>query len=325
MENMRKKMKKKLGVLSLLISGLFILSPEISNAADIETIETMDYKTLAIDEDLTIKKYSDGRIEGISNPASLNEEQKEEFLNSMLFTDEEIEKMPEEMKDEIIAEGGVKVDIEEEEMLEKYQDLNGVVHEVTDENRDEINALKEADLKKINADKIGTMSMGTVKDGAFNGASALVYIGKTANAKEFKYSFKTTYLWTSAPVNAFWDTISQAYAGNTTPVGSNGKMEWLDTHNRLNSENIKVDQLSLNGSTAKVALQPYSNRQNGYIATEVRIPVSEAGKTGVFANGYAHAYTPVPFGVTIGNLSFNFTGVGPSYSWRSSFIIGKSS
>ncbi|MEC0184348.1 hypothetical protein P4H61_22960 [Paenibacillus peoriae] len=55
--------------------------------------------------------------------------------------------------------------------------------------------------------------MGSVNDGTFSGTSSIQYLGKTANDREFKYSYRTHFNWSNIP----WFTLSDrvAHGGGT--------------------------------------------------------------------------------------------------------------
>ncbi|MEC0235396.1 hypothetical protein P4H71_13785 [Paenibacillus kribbensis] len=127
-----------------------------------------------MDNNLTVKKFSDGRIEPIENAKSLTKKQQYEVLNEMGYTEKEIEKLSEAEKVTLITEGGVKVNVTQSEMVYKYYDLSGKEHIITPKNEAEIKKNREADLKKIKGDKFSTSAMGSVNDG-----------------REFKYSYRT--------------------------------------------------------------------------------------------------------------------------------------
>ncbi|MGZ0051585.1 hypothetical protein [Brevibacillus gelatini] len=59
-------------------------------------------------------------------------------LKIMVFS-EKIDTLPEEMQEELIADGGVKVDSEVEYEPTFYTDLDGVEHIVTEKNKEKSN------------------------------------------------------------------------------------------------------------------------------------------------------------------------------------------
>ncbi|QOH62427.1 hypothetical protein [Paenibacillus polymyxa] len=316
-------MKKKTGLLSLVIVGLLAFSQGSVSASSSEEMKVMDYTPLKIDNNLTVKKFSDGRIEPIENAKSLTEKQQYEILSEMGYTEKESEELSEAEKVYLITEGGVKVNVTQSEMVHKYFDLSGKEHIITPENEAEINKIKEADLKKIKGDKFSTSAMGSVNDGTFSGTSSIHYMGKTANGREYKYSYRTHFNWSNIPWITLSDRVAHAFQSHTSAVGSKADFFYRTANgNWQDGEFSNIDQSQVLGTIGSVRLIPIKE-QNGTLYTEVRIPVAHGGGTGSFANSYAHSYTEVPFAISLGSVSITGTGLGDFWSWRSNFTIGQ--
>ncbi|WP_283657572.1 hypothetical protein [Paenibacillus sp. RC343] len=118
-------MKHKTGLLSLVVVGLLALSQGSVSAASAAEIAVMDYTPLKIDSNITVKKFSDGRVEPIENAKSLTEKQQYEILSEMDYTGKDIKKLSETEKVFLITEGGAKVNLNQSEMVHKYFDLSG--------------------------------------------------------------------------------------------------------------------------------------------------------------------------------------------------------
>ncbi|URJ45221.1 hypothetical protein MF628_005011 [Paenibacillus polymyxa] len=316
-------MKKKTGLLSLVVVGLLAFSQGSVSASSSEEMKVMDYTPLKIDNNLTVKKFSDGRIEPIENAKSLTEKQQYEILSEMGYTEKESEELSESEKVYLITEGGVKVNVTQSEMVHKYFDLSGKEHIITPENEAEINKIKEADLKKIKGDKISTSAMGSVNDGTFSGTSSIQYMGKTANGREYKYSYRTHFNWSNIPWITLSDRVAHAFQSHTSAVGSKAEFFYRTANgNWHDGEFSNIDQSQVSGTIGSVRLIPIKE-QYGTLYTEVRIPVAHGGGTGSFANSYAHSYTEVPFALSLGSVSITGTGLGDFWTWRSNFTIGQ--
>ncbi|MFK4341965.1 MULTISPECIES: hypothetical protein [unclassified Paenibacillus] len=118
-------MKHKTGLLSLVVVGLLALSQGSVSAASAAEIAVMDYTPLKIDSNITVKKFSDGRVEPIENAKSLTEKQQYEILSEMDYTGKDIKKLSETEKVFLITEGGAKVNLNQSEMVHKHFDLSG--------------------------------------------------------------------------------------------------------------------------------------------------------------------------------------------------------
>jgi hypothetical protein len=144
-----------------------------------------------------VTKFDDGRIKGIEKPEKLTKVQREEILKLMWFKEEDLKDIPESLQNEILLDGGFKVDVEKEDMLHVYTDLNGVDHVVTKENAREIEKIKNRDYKKITSNKgqvtASDTTIGTRIEGDFTGNGIITYIGKTSKGLEYIYKYRTKF------------------------------------------------------------------------------------------------------------------------------------
>ncbi|KJD45212.1 hypothetical protein [Paenibacillus terrae] len=316
-------MKNKTGLFSLVVVGLLALSQGSVSVASAAEMEAMDYTPLKIDSNLTVKKFSDGRVEPIENAKSLTEKQQYEILSEMGYSKKESDELSEAEKVYLITEGGVKVNLAQSEMVHKYFDLSGKEHIITPENEAEINKIREADFVKIKGDKFSTSAMGSVNDGTFSGTSSIQYLGKTANGNEFKYSYRTQFSWSNIPWFTLTDKVAHAFQSHTTALGSKADFFYRSANgNWHDGEFSNIDQSQTLGTIGSVRLIPIKE-QYGTLYTEVRIPKAHGGYTGSFSNAYAHSFTEFPFSLSLGSVSITPTGAGDYYSWRSNFTIGQ--
>lgn len=303
-------MNKKIftGVTLAIYLALF---PSYSNANQLEQ---------KIDTQIVEKNYvtelQDGRIEAIQNPEDkLDDNEKDNFLVAMNFNKDEISLMSDQEKNEIISKGGIKVNINTEDYEESYTDLQGENHSIDSKNKSEIEQIKQNDLKSLGIPQNKSL-MGSDGKGIFKGSGSLIYIGKTANAKEFKYSYRTNFSWSALPIIATTDRVGMAWQSGVTGVGSKGVFQPVNGFK-------SIDESSVYGVHAK--FKTLTSGGSGYLASEIRIPVSLKGTTGLFASAYTHPYSDVPGSATIGPVSIVFSELGDKFSWKNSFIIGSTS
>lgn len=318
-------MKKKTGLLSLVLVGLLAFSQ--SSVISAAEVEVMDYTPLKIDNNHTIKKFSNGRVEPVENAELLSENQKNEILSEMGYTKKEIEELSDANKVIYITEGGKKVNLKQSDMIHKYFDLSGKEHIITPENEDEINKIKEADLKKLKAERKSTSGMGSLKDGIFTGDADLRYLGMTASGNEFKYSYRTHFNWSNIPWFTSTDRVGTSVQSHTTVIGSRGVLEARTANGPWKEREYKeIDQSNMHGTVASFLLLPLK-QTDGTLYTEVRIPKAHRDYTGSFIGIYAHSYTDFPFSLNLGSLSVTPSNsfVGDLWTWRSDFMIGSSS
>lgn len=283
------------------------------------SIDSRIVQTKVLDPSLSIEKYSDGRVKGIKNVDNLNENQKKSVLKEMRFGDEEINIMPENLKEELISTGGVKVDLQTENK-EEYHSLDGQTYVMNADNKDLIQKIKEADINRIKNESGPQVSLmnNSINDGAFSAYHSLFYNGKTSNAKEFQYSYLTYYSMGETILPAAVDKVGTAWQVHATRTNAAAY-----TYTSPNSYyNTSVNVSSVYGTSTSYV--PANVR--GYMKNDVNIPVTLVGTTSSFASSYAHPYTVLSPSVTFGPVSVSFSSfVGPIFTWSSSFTIGNSS
>lgn len=252
----------------------------------------------------------------------------------MKFTTDEINQLPEDLRLELISNGGVKVDLESSEFNEQYTSMDGVTYNVNDTNRDEVERIKESDILKSQKNLTSntkslsntlTAMMSTasnsVQDGPFSAFHALMYNGKTTNAQEFMYTYVTYFSMSETIFPSAVDKVGTVWETKATRTGASGRFYYSSTQNSP----LSIDVSSVYGSSASYPVVPTTTKS--YMENNIRIPVSYVGTTTTFASGYAHPYTVLIPTVYFGpNLSINFSGTLQStWSWSSSFVIGNTS
>ncbi|WP_340025043.1 hypothetical protein MHI24_07645 [Paenibacillus sp. FSL K6-1096] len=321
-------MKKK-GILATLVLLLsFSVNGSNAFASDSSTSE-VELNALtkidivqkkAIDPYLSVDKYMDGRVVGIENVDILNENQKTKILEEMRFNSEEIDAMPEQLKNDLLESGGVKVEINTN-ISEEYHSLDGKTYVVNEKNKELIQNIKSADLKEIQKESgLSTMqtAKNSVNDGTFSAYHALMYSGKTSNAKEFVYSYVTYYTIAPPIIPTGNDKIGTAWQAYVTRTGATA-------YNYRGNSGYQgsVDVSSVYGTSTSFNSEFYTR---GYMQNNINIPVTYVGLTTNFSSSYAHPYTPLSPAVSIGPLAVSFSSfIGSQWTWGSSFTVGSTS
>lgn len=281
--------------------------------------------------DLDVTVYEDGRVKGLGKSKKLSNKNRKQVLKLMRFTEEEIDSLPEELQNELVSEGGVKVDSKVEDFVHIYTDLDGNDHEVTEENKKEIEKIKKRDYKKIQEmsakGKViaaGT-DLGSETDGDFTGTGHIIYRGIEGN--EYGYMYYTKFEWSDRPALYFTDTLGHTWQNHTTSIGSasdydvryfNGNGDPLGT---IDFE-PELDNSDVLGTKGEFDIDYHAGVHYGYIRDRVRIPRTEKGNTGQFASAYAHSWSNANMELAFRYISIDISGLGDKWSWKNSFEIG---
>lgn len=295
------------------------------------TVDTDKVSKIVKLKNVNVSILEDGRIKPINNPESLTKEERTATMKLMKFSDDEIKSFPDGLINEILADGGVKVELTQEDFRHTYTDLQGNDHIVTPETMDEVNEIKLKDsqlvAKKSKFDSgVDTLAMEKITDGVFTGQGILTYLGKTSNGLEFEYNYRTAWEFSSMPSLTFVDSIATSWQNHTTSVSSTSDYSRYANGNFGHSNKVTLDRSSIAGTKGSIDLQNAPGRHYGYIQDKVRIPVSQSGTTGSFASAYGHSHFPTNIGgvsINIGGFgSINFgSAKGDKWDWRNTFKI----
>ncbi|MNC30676.1 hypothetical protein D3C75_789650 [compost metagenome] len=234
----------------------------------------------------------------------------------MNFTDAEINNFPQELKNDLISTGGRKVALTKSNTKQIYTSLDGVDYTVTDENKEDIEKIKQEDLSKINAGQVSTMKMGSKEDGIWSGYGALFFSGSSSNGTEYVYSYLTYFNWSDTPNFFFADKIAMSYQNNATRTGSSGKYDF-----GTGNSTLSINTSSIYGISTSYSIP---GPGYGYIKADVNIPKTQAGLTGLFNSAYGHPYLPSGISVSIaGYGSISLSGTGDKWYWDNTFTIGQ--
>ncbi|NRR23289.1 hypothetical protein [Brevibacillus sp. MS2.2] len=324
--------KKKVISFVTIIALTCLLPLSISaNESNLNSDE-IGFKSIKI-ENLEVTVFDDGRVKGIEYSEELSRKDRRRILELMHFTEQEINRMPEGLQEDVIRLGGVKVDTTIEDFVHIYTDLEGNDHIVTDENNDEVDKIRQKDLEIIaqQSGKELTITPSAVRDGKFYGSSMAVYMGKSRNGRELEYHYLTEFEWSARPWLYFVDTIANTWQNHTTGVSRDGRYVVRpfngngDPMGGISIGLSNFDDSNPLGTKADVDLARHDGIHEGWLNDVVRIPDSEKGRTGQFASAYVHSYSLDGISINFKYLGYQFSGTGDKWSWKTSFEIGKDS
>ncbi|WP_211750275.1 hypothetical protein [Paenibacillus sp. Marseille-Q4541] len=324
-------MRKFLLVLSTtaLFSAGLLFPVGKTSAAEISTKEIMV-------GDYTIQQYADGRIKGISNPEILDNNQKIEGLKLIGYSDDEIKDLSPSMMDEILEQGGIRVDENYTNVQVSYTTLDGAEYPVNERTKEKVKKLMVEDYKTTNlpftraVDQLleeELISALNASDGTSDNRmkiwGTVTYIGTTANGKEYKYSLKNNFRWSETPFNVYKDTMGISNHQKTVVVGTNGKYDLYDTNYNvwMNFGFHSIDE-EIVGGTGVVDLRSYEGKHVGYLGNEGRIKATESGTTSVFHGAYSHAILPKVAIMALSYFGIEIDG-GLKYSYKKVYNVSK--
>ena len=235
---------------------------------------------------------------------------KEDALKEKGYTSEDISKMNESTKDQLIENQGKKAEYEVT-ATEYYNSNDGKKYKVTDQNREEIYKIRDKDLAKYAAENgISIMEitrpvqgMSRIGTDTYSDDklvfSAFVDKSKTVGS-EYEYAAFVDFNWKKMASVAFFDEIALAWDNRFI-----GLAKTLDGYYISGSgsqgDKLKKDQ-ELYGISARFVLIKTLNLSGG-ISQNIRVGTNYKGKTGKFQAKYVHTLIPFPGSVSIGPAS----------------------
>lgn len=321
---------KKLAKISCIIAASMLLLVPITNAKEnIENYNDPTIETIKFDSELTIQRKADGRIIPIFNSKehNLSNIQQDAILEEMKFTEDEINNMSPTLKEDIALNGGVKVTVQTN-LLQYFNSSNGEKYLITNDNRDEIEALRQLEAKKLSKKLNKEIQIeplgagGSVSDGIFSAHGYVTYQGKSPNATEFVFRYTDTFNWSSTPNFTYTDKIAHAWQTHSTGVAKEGRMTTTVAPGYNNFYTLTVNSEGVYGSSANIGYNTSFSQQTGFIASTVRIPVSNNGTTGKYVSTYVHPWSVLQPSLSVGPISIDIgTFIGDEWSWETTFTI----
>ena len=312
------KMKKSL------IFGLFltILLLSIGVNASAESKEKVNWDgntkdSLVINDSLKITKLEDGRVKPV-NPMrliNLNDVELNEILIFMNHTD--VEKIPRDIKVDMISAGGKGVESTEYNLkIESFDNKGNLV------SKDLI------DLNKKNTE-FSTLALPSETTfcftgmGCFDNNLGISYIGKSGT--NFQYRFYNYYDWNGYPPFGHTDRIGLAWSADGKKKASSDygtHYAWMSNLNYYVQKTMAINTTNVYGTVMNVPLHGVSS-EYGSQKVDVYYPDRNAGDIEIIQGEYAHNWQTVSNGISIGPASIDIAKTYKTFTLEKNFTVGK--
>lgn len=260
-----------------------------------------------------------------------NEEGTDLILKEKGFSDKEINGLSDETKNEIVETDAERAEYEVEEVEQYYNSLDGQRYKITEENKDEIEEIRQQDLEELGLEESPTVEpfyfMNEARDGKWSAVTIVTKKGSTS--KEHKYNIMTEWYWSKAPVALRTDSIGTAWevdfsgVANTASKYAQGIGRFADGDRAIDTtKSVKMNE-EVYGIKATHNLGNYRTQMGGF-SQDVSVPKRLDGETSSMVTTYAHPYLPGEVSLNIGPGSIspeNF--VGDEWTYRVNITIGK--
>ncbi|MCR6108943.1 hypothetical protein HXA35_01095 [Bacillus sp. A301a_S52] len=259
-------------------------------------------------------------IEQINN---LTYEEKDVLLQEQGFSKEELEKLNLHIKDDLLLNGGQKV--ESELVIERsYIDIDGNEYSYEDYSKEEISQARTRDLKEFIdeldvSDEMGSFGYDEEVDDIWSGHLTVAKTGETSN--HYIYTVYNDYNYSSRANFTFTDRIANAWQVELTPRASNGVdvSSWaiamvsgeLWDRNSFAWEFEPVPY----GLDVSYDLSTHSSQNLGFSYDLLAHKDNETHRTAVYST-YVHPWTPTFFDFTIGAGSISVGGTNLKDVWN---------
>ncbi|WP_110933534.1 hypothetical protein [Paenibacillus bouchesdurhonensis] len=223
-------------------------------------------------------------IAPLEDAFSKNNQEVDQYLKMMGFTEDELAPLSTKLKKEIASNGGIKIKVEQLDPEERIIDKDG--NDITN---------SRISIQDYNDSKFSLYGL------AIKTAS-----GTTENT----YDIYAQYVWKSRPNFAFTDTLAMSWQSQVTPFGSPYSVHnWRNdpfTHQYTNS----IQNQQNEGNSVLIDLLAVDSQQDGYIKQTVKVSKSYQGTTGSVSLGYAHKIIPGIVSTILNYFSISFSGSG---------------
>jgi len=268
----------------------------------------------------------------VQNAFEITEGHLDEILTEMNVSNDEISKLPLELKRKIVRRGGVKVELTSN-IKQYYNSLDGNKYLITKENEDEINKIKERDKEKIlvqngnkntNAVTISTIDVGSESDGIWSAESILFYSGITGNGVEYIYHLYSLFDWSSHPNFFLTDSIVNSWDVGISSANSAGANNYRPNQYWSYTQEPMSITRTIGATRGDIDLQ-YAEHQYGALEDELRIPTSYHGHTKQLIFSYVHPWIGGLVGVVLDFVGINWSAfTGDEWHWDGVFTVGDS-
>lgn len=310
--------------LVLVSSFLFVSVAQAAARPDVTEIKG---RSIPIDG-VTIIKYDDGRVAPVAHSSKLSLNQVNQVLREMKVPNEKIGILSIETKKMIISNGGVAVELQNEQTKRYYNSLDGQRFLVTDENKEEVKAVQEQDkLSLLDQSNNGITAfstpVGSDSEGIWSASSILFYNGKSG--VEHIYDLYSEYNWSSSSLFYYYDTIAHSWDSQSIVSStSNGANNWRN----MISHNIVQDPMTIKrdfGLTQGNFNLKNSSTNYGALHDRLHIPDTYTGHTKMIKSSYAHPWVSKTLTAKLGLLGITWPSGwnGDDWYWDGTFKVGE--
>ncbi|BFH17393.1 hypothetical protein WJ0W_002189 [Paenibacillus melissococcoides] len=228
---------------------------------------------------------SEELVPPLLNALQQSEDEVNNHLIKMGFNDNEVEKLPLEMKQDIVSKGGVKKEVIKTDSKVIHKDQNG----------------NELTVTPFYSDSMFELTGYAVKTASYT--------------TENEYDIYVNYTWKKQPLAVFTDTVAISWQSQGTPIAGTAYSRHTlacyhggahTTH--LTNEMNNSSNLSGTGWDVDLIYLSDDDWQYGYGKQTIRVGKSYEGTTGAFQVGYAHRNLPGTVSISFGPASIDFGG-----------------
>jgi len=279
-----------------------------------------------------VPKDNNGLVKPVNNPEKLSVKQLNKRLLAMGYTENEIEGMSDFIKRQIVQVGGKKANMTAEPIEQYYTSLNGVKYKITDENKTEIENIKQKDRIELGIVKEEpTFSTFDFSNGASEDIwSATTYVTMTGQTStEYEYTFFADWLWSEAPFAYHTDKIAVAWENDFTGISNTESSyawalaRYADGDRMISTGDQVLDLKSeIYGLISDIGLGTWS-QQAGGISQTLAVNKNLSGTRSSLVTKYVHPWTAFDVSLNIGPGSISSEHFyGDEWTWRVNVTIG---
>jgi hypothetical protein len=261
----------------------------------------------------------------------LEKEEMQDLLIEKGFEEDFIMSSTTSVLEELIENDAKSVEVEVE-LVNIYHSLDGNAYEVTEENKNEINRIREKDkMKAFGSNNLQLNTYSTqcvckvITDGDWSGHISLSYMGK--NGSNHEYRIFAGWWWDRMPY-AYWGSDKMAIAWQNHATGEGGSYTGyafgITDSGEYQQRNLSGHREVRYGIEQPVPLGTWNNGQGGEIGYTVSIPDRYNGDRTSVVYTYLHPYSPFDITLNIGPVSITYNEFwGDEWSYRLNHTIGE--
>lgn len=264
---------------------------------------------------LSVSIASANEVDVLKDKSILTSTEIDETLLENGFTEEDISRMSERVKLDIVQSDGKKA-VYDVVHKRYYTSLDGTRYEITDENQDEIAEIQKRDIEEYSAEtgmdkKILTERSMLLNSSAGKTAGALdlystIYKVTSGSSTEHEYKVELNWYWDKAFYSVVVDNAGIAWDNRFTGI-ANTVGKYFESQFGENNNNLSTTP-QVYGIKASYPLATYASYQIAGFWQNVRVSKNYTNQTGRIVAGYGHSLSNANFGINIGPASISIPG-----------------